>query len=291
MLFWSMSYIWVKIVYQCYNPITTVFLRLLIASPILYLYSKLTKKIQRIRKEDIGHLVWLSLLQPFLYFLFESFGLKQTSPTVAAVIISTIPLFTPVVAYYQCHEKLSPMNIVGLAVSFFGVLVVIVKGDFSLAASPMGLILLLGATATGVIYTTSLKKLALKYNSLSIVMYQNILGIFLFLPFFLWFDLKSFLSVSPPFNVLSSLVLLAILPTSMSFILYTTSVKELGAARASMFGNIMPVFTALLAWFVLDESLSFQMMLGILLVIAGLFVSQRRRIRTGKNSIVLGAEE
>ena len=86
MLFWGMSYIWMKVVYQFYNPITTVFLRLLIAAPVQFLVVIGLKKLQKIRKEDFPYLIMISLLQPFLYFLCESYGIKFVSPTIAAVI-------------------------------------------------------------------------------------------------------------------------------------------------------------------------------------------------------------
>ncbi|NIM17166.1 MAG: EamA family transporter [Candidatus Aminicenantes bacterium] len=277
MLFWAMSYVWIKIVYQCYNPITTVFIRLVIASPLTYAAARWLKKLQPIQRRDIKFFILISLLQPFLYFMFESYGLKFASPTVAAVIVSTIPLFTPIAAFYLFKEKLSLLNIVGLLVSFTGVLLVIIKADFSLAVSPMGLVLLLLAVVAGVAYINSVKKISFNYNALTIVTYQNILGTFWFLPFFLVVDLGHFLNAAPTSDVLISLGLLALLPTSLAFILFAYSVKELGASRSSMFGNIIPVFTAAFAWLMLNDEISIRMMIGIAVVITGLFAAQVRK--------------
>lgn len=277
MLFWSMSYIWIKIVYQCFNPVTTVFFRLLLAAPMTYALAKLLKKLQPVQPKDRKFMVILSLLQPFLYFLFESYGLKFVSPTVTAVIITTIPLFTPLAAYYFLKERLSLLNIVGLLISFTGVLLVVVKGDLTLAASPLGLLLLGMAVATGVTYTTFLKKVSDKYNALTIVTYQNFLGVLWFLPLFLLVDLGHAMNASPGVEVLGSLFLLALLPSTLGFILFAYSVKELGASRASMFGNMLPAFTALFAWLVLDEMITYRMIIGISIVIAGLFAAQIKK--------------
>jgi drug/metabolite transporter (DMT)-like permease len=166
---------------------------------------------------------------------------------------------------------------VGLLVSFFGVLLVIIKEDFSLAASPLGLVLLLLAVAAGTAYTVSLKKISFNYNALTIVTYQNILGTAWFLPFFLVVDLRHFLHAVPNSDVLISLGLLALLPTSLAFILFAYAVKKLGASRASMFGNIIPVFTAAFAWLMLKDEISIRMITGIAVVITGLFAAQVRK--------------
>jgi drug/metabolite transporter (DMT)-like permease len=170
---------------------------------------------------------------------------------------------------------------VGLGVSFTGVLLVIIRGDFSLAASPLGLPFLFMAVAVGVTYTTALRGISARYNPIAIVTYQFILGVFWFLPLFLAMDLGHFLRATPTTDVLVSLGLLALLPTSLAFILFAYSVRELGAARASMFGNSLPVFTAVFAWLLLNEALTVRMTVGIGIVILGLFVSQVRKKTDG----------
>ena len=285
MLFWSMSYIWIKIVYRFYNPISTVFLRLVIAALVQWIVVKGLKKLQHIEKKDIKYLVVISLFQPFLYFLCESYSLKFVSPTIAAVITSTIPLFVPVAAYFLLSEKLSRLNILGLGVSFLGILLVVVKDDYSLSASPLGLLLLFLAVGAGVGYTTSVKKMTAKYNPLTIVTYQNILGVFWFLPLFLSVDLQPFLKARPTAEALVSLVLLALLASALAFILYTTAVKELGASRSSVFSNCIPIFTAILSWLLLKEVLTLRTLIGILVVIAGLFISQVKKNHTRRKLV------
>jgi drug/metabolite transporter (DMT)-like permease len=276
MCFWGMSYIWINIVYRCYKPVTTVFLRLVIATSLMLVFSWVSKKLQRIEKGDFHYFLMLSVVQPFLYFLCESYGLQYVSPTVAVVIISTIPLFTPFAASYFFKEKLSWLNIIGMIMAFAGVLTVIIKEDFSLSGSPLGFVLLFLAVMSGVTYTIMLKKISLKYNPLTVVTYQNLLGIIGFLPLFLVLDLGHFLKAVPTQAVLISLGLLILLPTLLSNIMYTYSVKELGASRSSMFSNTMPVFTAIFAWLLLGEAPTVRVMVGIFVVITGLFISQMK---------------
>ncbi|MCX6581975.1 MAG: DMT family transporter [Candidatus Aminicenantes bacterium] len=276
MIFWGLSYIWLKMVYRFIGPITTTFLRMAATSFLLMAIAASTKKRQKIQPRDWKFVILLSFFHPFLYFLFESFGLKLVSPTVAAVIVTTIPLFIPIAAFYLFNERLSGMNIVGMAISFLGVLLVIVKRDFSLSASPLGIVLLLLAVASGVAYTSSLRKLTVTYNAFTLVMYQNLLGIFWFAPFFAAFDLKQFLRVDITMEWVGPLILLVVFASLLAFIFYTTGVKELGAAKAGIFGISIPAFTALFSWLLAAEQLSIQQIAGVLIVMGGLLISQIR---------------
>jgi drug/metabolite transporter (DMT)-like permease len=74
MIFWSFPFVWTKVVYLVYNPITTVFLRLLISSILLFIIGKGFKKLDTIKKEDRLGILALAFFEPFLYFLGESFG-------------------------------------------------------------------------------------------------------------------------------------------------------------------------------------------------------------------------
>jgi drug/metabolite transporter (DMT)-like permease len=146
----------------------------------------------------------------------------------------------------------------------------------------LGLVLLFLAVGAGVGYTTSIRKMTLKYSPLTIVTYQNILGVFWFLPLFLLVDLQPFLQARPAADAVVSLIMLALLASSVAFILFAYAIREIGASRSSVFSNCIPVFTALLAWFFLKEEITLRMIAGILVVITGLFISQLRNITVNK---------
>ncbi|MCU0287010.1 MAG: DMT family transporter [Acidobacteria bacterium] len=281
MIFWGLSYVWLKVVYRFIGPITTTFLRMAATAFLLTIIVHITGKKQAIRKEDWKFVILLTFFHPFLYFLFESFGLKYVSPTIAAVIVTTIPLFIPIAAFYFFQERLSRMNITGMAISFLGVLLVIMTPDLSFSASPLGIFLLLLAVLSGVAYTTSLRKLTTVYNAFTLVMYQNIFGIFWFGPLFLIFDLKQFLMVPITMDWIVPLILLIIFASMLAFIFYTTAVKELGAAKAGIFGISIPAFTALFSWLFSAEQLSLQQISGVLIVMSGLLISQLRKKHAG----------
>jgi drug/metabolite transporter (DMT)-like permease len=275
--FWGLSYVWMKVVYQYYNPITTMFLRLSISSVMLYAMLSVIGKKETIKKEDYKAFAILSFFSPFCYFLGESFGLLLVTPTIAAVIIATIPVFSPLLGYIAFREKLSFLNISGFFVSFVGVVVMILDFEFRFSASPKGILLLMFAVVSALINIVFLKKLTLKYSSGTIIKTQNMLGALFFLPLFLIFDYQSFISVVPTPELIWALLKLSIFASSLAFMFYTISVREIGVARASVFSNLIPVFTAIFSYFILRETIDLSKILGITIVISGILLSQSAR--------------
>jgi drug/metabolite transporter (DMT)-like permease len=277
MVFWGLSYIWTAIVFRYYHPVTTIFLRLLLSSVFLISFIFIFGKAEKIRKEDRWLFLFSALLNPFLYFLAENFGLKNSTPTISAVIIATIPVFTSITASIFLKEKLSILNFVGIVISFSGIGVMLINPDFSLNSPLKGVFLLLGAVASAVIYTVFLKNLAGKYSALTIIAYQNIIGVIYFLPLFLIFDLRHFMTVRINAELITSLIQLALFASTLAFIFYTMAVKEIGISRTSIFSNLMPVFTAIFSAIFISEIFTTTKITGMAAVIIGLMVSQFKR--------------
>jgi drug/metabolite transporter (DMT)-like permease len=274
MIFWGMSFVWSTIVFRYYNPITTIFLRLILSSAILFIFIKLSGKLQKIRKEDFRLLFVSALFNPFFYFLGENFGLKLSSPTISAVIIATIPVFTPIAAHFFSSEKVTWINIAGILFSFMGIAVMLVNPDLSLNASPGGVAFLLGAVASAIIYSVFLKRLIVRYSPLNIIAYQNVIGVVLFLPLFLIFELQHFLTVRPNVELIASLLQLSIFASSLAFIFFAMGVQKIGMVRTNVFSNLIPIFTAIFSAIFISENFSTNKIIGMGIVILGVILTQ-----------------
>ena len=281
--FWSFSFIWFKIAYLAYKPVTVVIFRLAISALLILIIAWLMRRLQKPSKKDFGLFILMSFFEPFLYFLGESYGLKYVSSTVAAVIVSTIPLITPVFAWYFYREKVRWMNVAGLIFSFIGVGLVVLNGSFRFEASPLGVGLEFTAVLAAIGYSLVLRNVAARYNTLTIIAYQNLIGIVLFLPFWLAIDYRDF--VQTPFHpqAFRAIILLAVFSSTLAFVFFTQSVRKLGVNRSNTFINLIPVFVAILSFFILKESLGLQKIIGIIVVVTGLFLAQTRR-RRGKGN-------
>lgn len=277
MLLWGMSFVWTAIVLEYYQPVTIIFLRLVISTIFLFSWVRIFQKKETINRKDYKLFFISALFNPFLYFLGENYGIKFTSPTISAVLIATIPLFAPIVAYVKLKEKLNWINIAGICISFAGILIMLLNKNLQLDASPRGVFALLIAVFSAVSYVVYLKILSTRYSPFFIIAVQNLIGLVYFLPIFLIFDFNQFISVKPSLTVISSLIALAIFCSSIAFVAFTIATREIGVSKANVFANLIPVFTGVFSFLVIREELNLQKILGIVIVVGGLFFSQIKK--------------
>lgn len=277
MLLWGMSFVWTAVALRYYEPISIIFLRLTISTIFLFLWLKLFGKFEKIQAADFKLFIISALFNPFLYFLGENYGVKLTSPTVSAVVIATIPLFASVAAFFMLREKLTLLNISGMILSFAGVLIMLLTSNFSFEASPIGVAALLFAVATAIGYSVYLKKLSSRYSPIFIIAVQNLIGLIFFLPVFLIFDFSHFITIKPNFEVIGSIVALAVFCSSIAFVAFTIATREIGVSKTNIFANLIPVFTGVFSFLIIGEQLNSQKVMGISLVVAGLFFSQLKK--------------
>lgn len=274
MLIWGVSYSWVDQALEFLRPETIAAIRVFIAAPFLLLLAFSFGKLQKVRKKDLLLLAAFALFDPFAYFLCESFGILHSTPVTASVIIATIPLLVPISAFIVFKEKLTIINVLGIIVSFLGVLLVIVTGEFKLAIEPLGIVLLFGAVFCAIIYNFFLKDLVTRYNVYTIISIQNAFAAFYFLPLFLLGSTEEISIIPNNTNLLFTILALAILASGIAFIFYANAIKYLGITKANVFANLIPVFAAAFAFFMLKEELNIQKIGGIFLVVAGLLMTQ-----------------
>lgn len=274
---WGMSYIWTdRLIDQGIPVFYFVFVRILIAGITLFLFNVAYGRIKRIQKQDWPKFLILAFCEPFIYFICETIGLKMTgSPTLSAMVIATIPIFSIGAGMLFFKEKVNAVNITGMAFSLVGiVMVAMAKGEVG-EHFMWGIGLLLIAVISEVGHASLTKSLAGNYSSQIIVMYQFLIGSVYLLPLFLWKGLNGFnIDVYFSGDVWYPLICLSILCSSLAFSLWVSTIKNLGVAKSSIFSALIPVVAALIAWILGHEHLDSRQWAGIAMSTLGVILSQ-----------------
>lgn len=276
MVFWGMSFVWSTQVYQNLNPTATIFLRLVVATIFFTAILFIFRLNEKVKKEQLGLFALAAMFEPFLYFIFEGYGLKNTSPVIGSGIIAMIPLVTPIAARIFLKERLTPMNIVGFIISFVGVIVMLLNKNLELTASPKGILFLCGAVLVAVGYSIALIRLTKLYKPMTITWMQNIIGMLYFIPLALImerFEPSNFANVG---GYLVPLVCLGVFCSAFAYTLWAFAFSKLGASRANVYSNLIPVFTAIFSYVIIKEELTANKIIGILVVVVGLILSQMK---------------
>ena len=283
MFLWGGSFVLTKHLLIDFNPITIIFIRSAIASLVFAVFCIMVyKKEFKIAKKDFKYFVGLVFFEPFLYFLFETYSLQLCDASVVSVIIATIPLFVALMAVFVFKEKLSALNFFGIFLSISGIVIMLWRNFIHVDFSLLGVLLAFGAVLSTIGYTYFIKKLTLYYSPIIIITWQNILGLVAFFP--LVFIVNDAETVALQYRALgdmqnlSFMLMLAILCSAVAFILYVDAMRVMGLARTNIFVNLIPVVTAIIAFFVLREDITLPKVVGITFVILGIFLVQRKRI-------------
>jgi len=277
-LFWGFSFVWTDIALKAgIGPITLVTTRMIIATVLLGVWAKYMGNLQKIQLKHLKFFLGIALCEPFLYFLCETYGQTMVSPTVTSVIVATIPLFTPIVGFLILKEKINLSTIIGIVISMIGVLAVVFSGNNDISGQLLGALLVFGAVITALGYAVFVKYLIHRYNATTLVFYQNFIGLIYFIPCFFVVDFLHLGNMRFTFRAVASIVQLSVFASVIAFIFYSNSVRALGVSKAGVFCYIIPVLTALFAFFMVGERLSIFQWFGMVIVILGLFVSQMVR--------------
>ena len=316
MLIWAGAGIAVKEALVVFTPLTLIVLRFTLAVLLMLVVGLLLRKneivgLQKVDRKDLPLFLLGGLFQPFLYFIFETYTYQSfASPTIAEALLSTQPVMAPLFALVLLRERVTRNNIIGIVLSTVGMLMLLLVGadNFALGSS-WGVLLAILTVSMSVSYSVVLRKIPAKYSPLSIVFYVQSFALLLF--YLVWGGEALYSGgvelcssgvelcsggvelCSSCVELCSSgvewcsggvewwrscaaVVYLAVLASVAAFVLFCYTVREIGVTRANVFNNVRPVFTAILMWLIFDEVLPVWKLVGIVVIIVGLFVSQRR---------------
>ncbi|MCP3923588.1 MAG: DMT family transporter [Desulfobacterales bacterium] len=277
MLLWSTSFIALKIAFKTYDPMFVIFMRMFIAS-ILFIgiFAFVKGKLFEYRKGDLKYIMFMAICEPCLYFLFEANALENTTASQAGMITSMLPVMVAIAAVFFLNEKLSFKIIGGFALTIAGALL-LSYGAKKVESSPnpgLGNFyeFLAMICATG--YTVSLKYLSKRYKPLFLTAFQAFIGAIFFFPFL--FTKGTQLPVHFEAIPVVAIVYLGSFITLGAYGLYNFGVSKIPASQASLFVNLIPLFTIILAFLVLDETFTKVQYLASIMVLAGLYITQKK---------------
>jgi drug/metabolite transporter (DMT)-like permease len=273
-LIWSYSFAMIKICYNYgFTPLLLVNVRLLVGALILFTLCRWKGFLQQIRKEDRWRFILLAFFEPFLYYIGESISLTYISASTVAVFIGMIPVFTPFFMYFAYNEKLRKSVLISTFFSFIGILLVFYS-EIQLSGNLIGFLFIFLSIFSALGYTAFVKELVDRYNPYFIVLIQELIGAFFFLPLVLIKEFQFVHQIQWNFEVILYVFLLAFFASSLAYVFYSSAIQALGATRTSIFSNLIPVFATIGALLTGLETPDFIKITGILIVISSVFALQ-----------------
>ena len=281
MIIWASSFVALKSAIGEIGPYTVIFLRMIFAS-LCFLYF--IKRFMRYEftKKDIKYIALLGLFEPCLYFLFEAKALQLTSASQAGMVASLMPLITALFAGWLLKEMITQKLIFGSFLAMIGVIWLSVNSTSSVTApNPLlGNFLELCAMSCGAGYTIVARYLSSKFDAVFITAVQSFIGAIFFLPFF-GYEMVT-LDMTFPLEALMWIAYLGVVVTLGGYGLYNYALTKIEASKAAVFVNLIPVFTMILAFLILNEKLTQTQLIASAVILVGVFISQMKPLKRKK---------
>lgn len=228
-----------------------------------------------------GVVTGLAMTGIFIYALCFFYGLKHITAGQGALVVALTPVMVALGAWFFGQEPMTPIKLAGIAVACLGCLTVIGHGNpLALLHGSVGIgeWLILGCALSWTAYTFIGRQATKSLSPLAATLHASLIGALL-LGITAWLQGGTDLAAWS-WRVWASVVFLAIGGTALAFTWFADGVRRIGAAKASVFVNLVPVFAVLQAGVLLDERLGLAVLGGGLLVIAGVWLTTHFSERT-----------
>lgn len=278
-IIWGTSFIASKLLLQSYTPTQVMFFRFVLAYAALWLLCPRTLKVS-FREEMRFAAVAVSGCS--LYFLCENSALTYTYAANVSIIVAAAPILTAILAHFTLpDEKLHKGIFSGFAIAIIGVALVVFNGTVILKLSPLGDLLSFGAAACWAVYSVLLKECVEHYDNLLLTRRVMLWGIISSLPIILIEGAPMPLAPLMSGSYLFCILFLGLVCSAVGYIFWNAATKGLGAVVTANYVYVIPFFTMLAGVIALDEPLSPMGVIGAVLILVGLFLSDRKKGSAG----------
>lgn len=273
---WGTTYISIKMLLVEFTPTEILFFRFILAYLVL-LIAKPERNPYKSRKEELLFAA-AGLCGVTLYFTVQNTSLVYTLASNAGVLVSVAPFFTAIFSWFLLKEEpLRKRFFIGFVFSIIGIILISFNGNFVLKLNPLGDILAFLCAVVWAAYSVLMKKIsALNYHVILCTRKIFFYGIILLIPALPFFgfhwNLARFTYLPNVFHML----FLGLGASALCFVTWNYAVSVLGPVKTSVYIYFNPVVTVVTSAIILHEQITPVAMLGAILILAGLYLSERK---------------
>ncbi len=275
-LIWGTTFISTKVLLVDFQPVEILFFRFVMGLAALMLVYPHRMRGTTLRQELT--FAGAGLCGVCLYYLMENIALTYTLASNVGVIISVSPFFTAILTrlFLREEEKLHLNFFIGFVAAMVGICLISFNGS-EVSFNPIGDILALGAAFIWSCYSILTRKISgFGYHTILTTRRVFCYGIFFMIPALFAFDFRLEISRFASAVNLLNLLFLGLGASAMCFVTWNFAVKQLGAIKTSLYIYMVPVITVTASVLILKEKITPMAGVGIVLTLAGLFLSERK---------------
>lgn len=279
-VFWSGAFIAGKLAIREFPAFGLTFFRFLIALPFIFamLYYRQPDSWLPNRSQW-PPLILLGLTGTFSYHVLFFSCLNYTTAINSSLIGSTNPMVTTLLAIAFFHERVTLKRLTGIIMSLTGVVIVVTNADWivlSKFAFNKGDLLMFGGVCMWAVYSVLSRGFMEKYEISPLLgtAYTFLVCTAVSLPFMLWENPAQYLSSTTQGGWLS-IVYMSVFASALGYLFQLWAIQSIGAPRAAVFVNLVPVFTIVQSVLILGENFTLLKLAGAIVIISGVYLATR----------------
>ncbi|WP_028402790.1 DMT family transporter [Ectobacillus panaciterrae] len=278
-LLWGGNFVVGKSLVGHASPMTLTSLRWMIAVVCLLPIVWWKEKKLLPPRDALLPLFLMGITGVVLFNLFQFWALEQTSATNVGLISTLNAISIAVFSSLFLKEKMNMLQMFSMILSLFGVILVLSKGKGNLLLSlhfNTGDLWMLTAVCIWGIYSVCSRWATTKTSPMMSTLYSGIFGLIVLLPF----NLSDFTVSNINASFVESILYTGVISTVVCMVFWNIGVQKLGAATSGIFLNFNPIFTAILAFLLLGEQMTWIQGIGSGIVIIGCYLSSYFKTNT-----------
>ncbi len=272
------------------GPLAFAALRFLASAVLMVIWVWMAEGKPVIRRRDWIWIVLVGLAQIGVYQIFFSVGLYYTTASNSALLLGTAPMWTAIIAVAARQERISPLQVVGILLSFTGLALVIAAGNGNLALTWenfRGDILTLIAAVLTASAAVVAKRPLQSYSSLRVMSISMVCGSLFLVPF-AWPEMMAQEWAQVSWGAWLALAYSIVLAAVISYVLWFKSVGEIGATRTVVYNTLIPPVAVLIAVITLGERFTAWQALGAIVILGGVLLTRFAPVKQGETQLLSG---
>lgn len=268
---WGGMFVVVKIIVGEVGPLQLVWLRYLVATVVLVLFSIVKKEKWQLNWHDLGLVVLVGIIGNAISIVAQETGTWLSSAQTGAVITSATPTFMVIFARIILKERLTKTKVLSVMMATVGVIMIVgihLTGNNIL----WGVLSLVLAALTWALMSV-LIKLIKSYSSLQITIMSTIVAIFCLTPFVMVDSTAlTHINFTEP-KIILGLLYLGVISTAGAFVMWNKGLTLVKTSVSGLFFLLQPIVGTLLGWLLLNEGISFGFVIGTILILSSVLIS------------------
>lgn len=261
------------------DPLELLFSRFLVAALTMSVLAAFGVIRLRYAGKPRGALALTCLFQPVLYFLCETYGVRESATSTAGMILGALPATSALLGLLVLKEKVSRLQMAGLALSVAGVgFIAYAQGGSSGSDGLRGVLLLFGAMASAAFFNVFSRSASRHYSDLERTFAMMWTGAITFGAATLFSGLSGGAEADLPGRMLQAwpaLAYLGLLSSVVAFFLINVTLTRLKASQSAVFANLVTVITVAAGVALRGEPFGFPQAAGAIMIVTGVWAANR----------------